>query len=218
MLENTGELAVTKSARRARSTRSRRLAIAMALSAGALLAGGLLSAASAAQVPAKATSHGSTTVHESLVVLTGGMTDHPGWPQFVGGARINLPAHATVVLTIYSYDDGAAPLAKGLPYDKVEGTKGGTETVNGKTVSSIDNAKLAHTFTVPGMRLNIPIPVAPTVGKNDALVPEVVTATFTTGKAGTYTWQCYAPCGSGSSGDGGPMMAAGYMTGKVVVG
>jgi len=157
------------------------------------------------------------TVHESLVVVPGAMTGHPGWPQFVGSKTIDFPAHATVVLSIYSFDTGSSPLAKGLPYDKVSGTVGGSETVNGKSTSSIANAQLAHTFTVPGLRLNIPIPVAATPKKGQPLEPVVVTATFHLDKAGSYTWQCYAPCGSGANGEGGPMMTPGYMTGEVVV-
>jgi hypothetical protein len=191
------------------------------LAAGALAVGalGALAAAPAgASSPARAPKVTATTVDESLVVLPGAMTGHPGWPEFVGSKTIQLPADATVVLTIYSYDTGPSPLAKGLPYDKVSGTVGGTETVNGSTVSSVANADLAHTFTVPGLGLNIAIPAAKAVKKGEPLTPTVVTATFTLHKAGTYTWQCYAPCGSGANGEGGPMMTPGYMTGKVVVG
>jgi hypothetical protein len=196
---------------------ARRVAAPLLVGVGVVGAASLLAAASAvASVPARGGS-AAPTVHESLVVVPGAMTGHPGWPQFVGSKTIDFPAHATVVLSIYSFDTGSSPLAKGLPYDKVSGTVGGSETVNGKSTSSIANAQLAHTFTVPGLRLNIPIPVAATPKKGQPLEPVVVTATFHLDKAGSYTWQCYAPCGSGANGEGGPMMTPGYMTGEVVV-
>ncbi len=180
-------------------------------------------AAETATAPAAAGRVGVTataaapTVHESLVVVPGSMTGHPGWPEFVGSKTIDFPAHSTVVLTIYSFDTGSSPLAKGLPYDKVSGTVGGSETVNGTSTTHVVNAQLAHTFTVPGLGLNIAIPVAATPKKGQPLEPVVVTATFHLGKAGSYTWQCYAPCGTGANGEQGPMMTPGYMTGEVVV-
>lgn len=157
------------------------------------------------------------TVHESLVIVTGGMTGHSGWPEYVGSKRIDFPAHTKVVLTIYSFDDGAAPLAKSLQiYDKVAGTLGHTETVDGKKVSSVPNKDVAHTFTVPGIGLNLAVPAAKT-SKSGEITPTVVTASFVTEKEGTFTWQCYAPCGSGKGGMSGAMATPGYMTGKVVI-
>jgi hypothetical protein len=147
-----------------------------------------------------------------MTILTGSMVKHPGWPMF-SPANLTLPKDATVVLTIYNYDDGTAPLNSGSLYTKVEG---GTETVNGSAVTSIPAANISHTFTVPGLSLNIPIPPAPSPGTNGR-TPAVITFTFKVTSAGTYTWQCEAPCGSGSTGMGGPMVAAGYMTGSLVV-
>jgi hypothetical protein len=190
------------------------------LSAGVALVGAvslLAAAAATAAVPAGKSATAGPTVHESLVVVPGSMTGHPGWPEFVGSKTIDFPAHSTVVLTIYSFDTGSSPLAKGLPYDTVSGTVGGSETVNGTRTTHVVNAQLAHTFTVPGLGLNIPIPVAATPKKGQPLEPVVVTATFHLDKAGSYTWQCYAPCGTGANGEQGPMMTPGYMTGEVVV-
>ena len=172
---------------------------------------------SAAVPAAKAASGAGLTVHETLVLLDGGMTGHDGDPEFVGSSNIDFPAGATIVLSIYSFDTGTAPLAKGLPYYKALGTVGGTETVNGKTVTSIPNADLAHTFTVPGLGLNLAIPAA-TATKKGAITPAVVTASFHLTKKGSFTWQCYAPCGSGKDGMEGAMTDEGLMTGKVNVG
>ena len=158
------------------------------------------------------------TVEERLVIVTGGMTGHPGWPEFVDSRQIELPAHAKVVLTITSFDDGTAPLPKNVQfYDKVSGTVGGSETFDGKRLSSVSNAEVAHTFTVPGIGLNLVVPAA-TASKSGAITPAVVTASFVTAKSGSFTWQCYAPCGTGKNGEGGPMETPGYMTGKVVIG
>ena len=183
--------------------------------AGMTLAG---LASAGATTPAGRRSSPPAVVHESLVLLDGGMTDHSGWPQIVGGKSIALPAHTKVELTIYSFDTGTAPLTKSLEiYDKVLGTIGGSETINGKTASSLANKDVSHTFTVPSIGLNLVIPVA-TSSKRDGIQPAVVTATFETSKTGTFAWHCYAPCGSGSDGMGGPMVMAGYMTGDVVIG
>jgi len=44
-----------------------------------------------------------------------------------------------------------------------------------------------------------------------------VTFTLHTGKAGSYTFQCLDPCGTGSNGFEGPMVTRGYMIGTLTV-
>jgi len=44
-----------------------------------------------------------------------------------------------------------------------------------------------------------------------------VTRTFEVSKAGTYTWNCFAPCGTGANGMAGPMVTPGWMTGSFTV-
>lgn len=154
------------------------------------------------------------TVHEYVSLLDGGMVDNPGWPQLVP-ADLTLPAHATVVLTITSYDEGSAPLGSASsPFLEVTG---GSETANGVSISAVPNTQIAHTFTVPGLGLNAPIPAATTAPKGQPLTPEIVVFTFKTGAAGSYTWRCETPCGSGPKGMGGPMDTKGYMMGTVTV-
>ncbi len=204
-----------------RTRTSKKAVSARALLSAASVAGliATTAGAAAATTPAKEHHRASLpTIAESLVVVTGGIAGHPDWPAFVDSRQIELPANAKVVLTITSFDDGSAPLPKNLEfYDKVSGTKGGTETVDGKTVSSVANADVAHTFTVPGIGLNMVIPAAKDA-KSGGVTPAVVTASFTTTKSGSFTWQCYAPCGSGKNGSAGAMAAPGYMTGEVVIG
>ncbi|WP_276968641.1 hypothetical protein, partial [Metallibacterium scheffleri] len=115
-------------------------------------------------------------------------------------------------LRITSYDDGAAPLTGAQTmFDAVQGTVGGIESVDGKPVSSVPNADVSHTFTVVGLGLNMPVPAAPTGGS------VTVVARFVAERAGTFVWQCYAPCGSGENSMGGPMSTMGWMEGTVRV-
>ncbi len=152
------------------------------------------------------------TVAESMEIQTGKMDGKPGWPRYTN-AFWSVRRGDTVVLRITSYDDGTAPLEgpqAGL-FDRVQGTLGGTETVGGRPVSSIPNGDVAHTFTVPALGLNVPIPVAPKGGS------VTVVARFVPERTGVFVWQCYAPCGTGMNAMGGAMSTMGWMEGKVTV-
>ncbi len=136
-----------------------------------------------------------------------------------------------VTLRITNFDNGAAPLMGfQVAYDNVEGTLGAgqgcsstahgpgarctevsTETVGGRAVTHVPAAELSHTFTIPALGLNLPLPLAPSA-KGITVV-----ARFVATRTGTFTWQCYAPCGSGQSGMGGAMSVPGWMEGKVTV-
>ncbi len=138
-------------------------------------------------------------------------------------ALINMPANEQISLTIINYDDGPAPVPS--QYSSVVGTTGNTVNIindtnvnssqtsngisltGGATVSSVNDTNIAHTFTVfsssNSVLVNIPIPPS-----------SVVHASFVLG-SGSYTWQCEAACGSGSSGWGGAMSTPGWMTGTL---
>jgi hypothetical protein len=154
-------------------------------------------------------------------VVNGGNAAHPDWPFFSQDdknpmpATITLPANATVTLTIKGYDDGGGTVP--AAYAKVTGTVGNTETVNGTQESSFKaSGQIAHTFTVTGLGLNIPVVAATDQGST--VVPSVTVVTFKTpAKAGTYSWQCYQPCGTGSAGWGGPMATPGWMMGTLQI-
>lgn len=137
-------------------------------------------------------------------------------------AQIYLPAHTLIKLTIVNYDDGNASLV--IPNDNVvSGTANGTIFVasdgninssqgpngirinGGQTLSTVPADEVAHTFTVPALNLNIPIPLSSTV-----------VAYFTVSQSGTYVWFCETACGFGSSGTEGAMVAPGWMTGSLV--
>lgn len=185
------------------------LGISVALVAG--VAGGLHAAAgqlTSARAPAVA---GRPTVRESMVVQTGKMTHKPGWPRYTN-ASWSVRKGETVILRITSYDDGAAPLTGAQKmFDAVGGTVGGSETVNGKLMSSVLNDNVSHTFTVVGLGLNLPIPAAPKGGS------VTVMARFVVSRTGSFVWQCYAPCGSGPNSMGGAMSTNAWMEGTVRV-
>ncbi|CAB1129060.1 protein of unknown function [Candidatus Hydrogenisulfobacillus filiaventi] len=92
------------------------------------------------------------------------------------------------------------------------GVEGGTIMADGQSLSSVPAAQIAHTFTVPALGINIPVPATPTKGK-----PEIVKATFVAKKAGSFPWFCEAPCGTGPTGFGGPMATPGWMQGTLTV-
>ena len=178
--------------------------------------------ASAANKPKSTTSTPApTSVSYNWEVVNGGNAAHPDWPFFSQDgknpmpATLTLPANATVTLTIKNYDDGGGDVP--AAYAKVTGTVGNAETVNGQQETSFKaSGVIAHTFTVSGLGLNIPLPAATDQGST--VVPSVTVVTFKTpAKAGTYSWQCYQPCGTGSANWGGTMATAGWMTGSVQI-
>ena len=136
-------------------------------------------------------------------------------------ANISLPINRLIELTIMNYDDGNANLTS-PGYMNVQGTTNGTITyinnsnvnssqgskgivvTGGLTVNSVPASDIAHTFTIPSLGINIPVPVSSTV-----------TAFIKIDKAGTYTWLCETVCGSGATGLEGAMSTPGWMTGDI---
>ncbi|MCY0909137.1 MAG: hypothetical protein OWR62_12190 [Sulfobacillus thermotolerans] len=179
----------------------RPLMIAMTTAIALGLAGCGLNTASPSKAP--------TVIARTMVIYTGQEIHKPGWPQY-RPAFWSAPAGSTVQLTIISHDSGTAPLMM-LQDDKVRGTIGDTEMIDGKAERSVNNQDIAHTFTIPAIGLNLPIPAAP------AGHTVTVTAKIRMPQAGRYGWQCMAPCGTSPMGMGGPMVTPGYMQGTITV-
>jgi hypothetical protein len=133
-------------------------------------------------------------------------------------ANITLPAHRLIELVIISYDTPTPPPAQ---YSTVTGTVGGNMyLINGTSasmatpqswgagVSSVPTNQIAHTFTVTSLGINIPI-----VGGDT----EIAFLYFN--QTGTFTWQCYTPCGfpNVNGGWSGAMVAPGWMVGEITV-
>ncbi len=146
--------------------------------------------------------------------LAGTITGKPDWPRFVP-SDITVTAGKQVTLLIVDYDDMNTPIQSMQSMMSLNSASGGQESVNGKAVSAVGNKDIAHTFTVMSLGINVPIPVAEKSGSGNTAVvtPSIVTFTFTPEHTGTFTWQCFTPCGTGSDGLGGPMVQQGYMRG-----
>jgi len=126
---------------------------------------------------------------------------------------LTVPANSLVTITIVNDDPGDTALPAGSPFAHVTGVTGGVAYVDGQAYNALDVARVAHTFTIPQLGVNVPIPGDTPVGQKTI----TVTFSFKTGSAGMFTWQCMDPCGSGSSGWGGPMATMGYMQGMLMV-
>jgi hypothetical protein len=145
--------------------------------------------------------------------------------KWVHSTIYTVPADSVVHVTLYEFD-GATGLRN--PYfSEVQGTVGGTMTLNGKTVNAVKPEAVAHTFAVPELGVYVPLPGVAVEGKHfcesgpcEPATSEHFTITFSfrTGKKGRYRWQCFVPCGAGFlDGNGGPMQTLGYMDGFIDV-
>lgn len=157
----------------------------------------------------------ATTTKLSLDILPvrpGGPADN--WPAYMATSPTALPANADVTVTIRNFDVGDDSVPANSPILQVQGTTTGNATADGKSYTKLDAAHISHTFTIPQLRLNVPIPGDPVGNSNQV----TVTFTFhTPAKAGTYTFQCLVPCGTGDAGFDGPMATLGFMRGTVTV-
>jgi len=167
------------------------------------------------------------------------VTNHPDWVSYfiqdpkthawVHTTLFQIPANTRINVTIYGYD-GCTPLRNPF-WSKVTGTIGGTEDLNGKPVSVLntwDGCNAGHTFSIPGIGLNVPMGSPTTVAQNNALCGTspctsgphaTMTFSFRSPKnTGDFFWQCRVPCGGGFvDGFGGPMQTIGFMTGEMEV-
>jgi hypothetical protein len=153
----------------------------------------------------------------------------PKTKQWVHTTLFKVPAGATVNVTVFGYD-GCTP-ARNQFFGQVVGTIGGTETIDGKTVRAVDTwrtCSVGHTFSIPGIGLNVPMGSPTTVQENNSLCTESPCTTgpkatmkfsfHAPGTPGNYFWQCRIPCGGGFvTGFGGPMQTIGFMTGNMEV-
>ncbi|HEU5379486.1 MAG TPA: hypothetical protein VFV38_29020 [Ktedonobacteraceae bacterium] len=131
------------------------------------------------------------------------------WPAYSPNNLV-VPANSLVTITLHDYDLGDTPLPNNTPFATVQGTVGSVAYLNGVAYTSLAPDKIAHTFTIPQLHLNVPLP-------GDGKESDSITFTFHTGKAGTYMFQCFDPCGTGATGWEGPMATRGYMMGTLTV-
>jgi hypothetical protein len=134
------------------------------------------------------------------------------WPAF-SPSNLVVPANSLVTVTMRDHDLGNTAMPQHSPFTTVQGTVGTSATADGRMYSSLAPDKIAHTFTIPQLNVNVPMPGDGMNGKDF----NTVTFTFRTGAAGTYTFRCLDPCGTGPMGMMGPMMTQGYMVGTLTV-
>lgn len=134
------------------------------------------------------------------------------WPAYSPG-MLAVPAHSLITITIRNYDLGDTPLPEGSPFGKVQGVVGGVAYADGQAYTSLALEKVAHTFTIQQLGVNVPIPGDTATGKPYA----EVRFTILTGAAGSYYFRCFDPCGTGAIGWQGPMTTRGYMLGTLNV-
>jgi hypothetical protein len=162
------------------------------------------------------TSGGGPVVDIHLTTVAAvGFGEHPNWVGYLPTTYFKVPPNSTLRITI-SQQDGASGLRNPY-YSLVRGTIGGTMTVNGKTMSSIDPTTAAHSFAVPGLGVNVPL-----LGVDDnapAGATNTVVFSFKVPASGIFHWQCFVPCAAGTLyGLGGPMQTLGFMDGQIEVG
>ena len=149
---------------------------------------------------------------------------HPTWVGYLPTTTFKVPANSIVTVVI---DQEDTPSGLRNPFwAKAQGIIGGTfhmkyyddqgNPQEGDFSTLDDPANAAHTFAIPDLGVFVPLEglnaSAPATGFNQ------ITFSFRVGKAGTYRWQCFVPCGSGTIyGNGGPMQTVGYMGGFLVV-
>jgi hypothetical protein len=154
---------------------------------------------------------------------------HPDWVsylirshgQWVHSTIFEVPANTVVHVTVYEFDSTTG--LRNPLLSQVQGTIGGTMTVNGKTVDAVEPEAPAHTFAVPELGIFVPLPGVSEEAKNfceeapcepSVNAHNTITFSFRTGKKGRYRWQCFVPCAAGYiDGNGGPMQTLGYMDG-----
>ena len=144
--------------------------------------------------------------------LSGGQD---GWPAFTTGT-LKIPANSWVTVTLNNYDLGGAnspDMMKNFTYTTVQGTNNNMVLENGKPYTQLDKMAIAHTFTIPQLNVNVPIPFD---AQNNA-DHITIQFSFKTGAPGTYQFRCMFPCGTGTSGWEGPMATDNYMQGTLIV-
>jgi heme/copper-type cytochrome/quinol oxidase subunit 2 len=170
----------------------------------------MLGSSSAPRVAHAAQIERHVQLNLNIVINQPGM--QKDWPGYAPNHLV-VPANSIVTITLRDYDLGDTPLPNNSPFTTVQGTVGSRATVDGKVYSSLAPDKVAHTFTISQLHINVPLPGDAPKGATY----DTITFTFHTGKAGTYTFQCLDPCGTGSTGWMGPMVTKGYMMGTLTV-
>jgi hypothetical protein len=135
-----------------------------------------------------------------------------------------LPANTLVRVTIYNFDGGSG--LRNPFISQATGTTGGTFTLDGKTMQSINPDDASHIFAIPQLGVSVPVMGVADDAKNQcgnapcglSYAHTTTTFTFRTPAKGYFRWQCFVPCAAGYiAGFGGPMQTVGYMDGYIKI-
>ncbi len=117
--------------------------------------------------------------------------------------NVTIPLGVPVTFVITNLDTAVLENYTGnasVEFTIYENTDSGQVVSHYSQGQAISPLQISHTFSVPRLNLNIPIP------------PDtIVTFTYTFTSPGVYEYMCYTPCGPG-------MGLVGYMNGYVIVG
>jgi hypothetical protein len=193
----------------------------------------------------QATKTGPNTAELDLATFPDSHVCHPNapnpqinWVTYCAGnnaqgTNIEVPPNSIITVVIKQYDTSTGVLNNF--FQQVQGTLGGVAIYNNKPMTQLNNADIAHTFTIQSepdetdpIFVSVPLlgvadnaPNAVTINGNQYPKPMVISFQFRTGPAGhTYIWHCYVPCGSNLGapyGFSGPMSTTGYMAGVITV-
>ncbi len=153
-----------------------------------------------------------TTTHPSIDIVINQPGMQKDWPAF-SPSNLAVPANSLVTFTIRDHDLGDTTMPKDSPFTTVQGTVGTSAAADGRTYASLAPDKIAHTFTISQIHMNVPLPGDGIKSKDF----NTVTFTFRTGGAGIYTFRCLTPCDNGPMGMMGSMQTQGYMLGTLTV-
>src|SRR6266567_3270683 len=92
-------------------------------------------------------------VNLNIVINQQGM--QKDWPGYAPNNLV-VPANSLVTVTLRDYDLGDTPLPSNSPFTKVQGTVGNAN-VDGKAYSYLAPEKVAHTFTIFQLHINVPL-------------------------------------------------------------
>ena len=98
----------------------------------------------------------------------------PATKAWVHTTFFEVPANTKINVTILGYD--GCTLLRNPVWGQVTGTIGGVEYVNGKPVSELNSwagCNVQHTFTMPGLGINIPIASVRHNLSDDTLIQEI---------------------------------------------
>ena len=155
----------------------------------------------------------SSAVPVTLTINNPFDTANNGSADQYSPANFSVPANTLLEFVITNYDNGVNPPPP--QYTNASGVNGNCVYVNatpaglGPCSHSLPADQIAHTFTIPALSLNVPVPTAANTSAGASGAQVIFIASFDT--PGSYTWQCMAPC------DPWSMETPGFMQGTMTV-